>query len=207
MGMLNRVCLVFQWLYIGLGIIYHCSMHILINRKCVEVEYWPFMWNASDSIGKTDRNAGQAPTSFPVASNWFRNTIEWCHMYVKPQEILFTNMVACHWLEPDNSGKESKHTGWAVLGVPMAVCWFRNNIVLYTCILTHRKHTEMQYCLSIHQWLHCTGMKYEDVRWANIGIPMAVCWSRAHMVLLNVYIDPLETCWDGIMSFPSQIIG
>ena len=58
MGILDRMCLVFQWLYVGLQIIYHHFKHILINQKCVEVEYQPFMHNILDSIGKTDRNAG-----------------------------------------------------------------------------------------------------------------------------------------------------
>ena len=58
------------------------------------------------------------------------------------------------------------------------------------CVLNHWKHVEtwMEYFISIYKLLDSIGMKYQNVKQANVGIPMAVCRSGTCVILFNVYI-------------------
>ena len=73
------------------------------------------------------------------------------------------------------------------------------------CILTHRKHSEMQYCIFIHKLLDTIGRKYEHVGYVDVGISVAVCWCGIDIVLSNMYIDSPGTCRDAILLFYLQI--
>jgi hypothetical protein len=63
----------------------------------------------------------------------------------------------------------------------------------------------MQYCISIDELQDTMRRKYEHVGYVNLGMSVAACWCGIRILLVDVYIDPLETCRDAISSFYLQI--
>jgi hypothetical protein len=81
-------------------------------------------------------------------------------------------------------------------------------VFIYHCLvcrLIHRKHSEMQYFLSIYRLSDSIERKDKHLGYVNVGISVAVCWCGIHTLLSDVYIDPPEKCRDAISSFHLQI--
>ena len=58
-----------------------------------------------------------------------------------------------------------------------------------------------------YKLLDTVGRRYEHVGHVNVDISVAVDWCGIHIVLSNMYIDPLETYRTAILRLHLQITG